>query len=106
MGLPWQKGKSDSSIISISSDCLSLSMCTQVIFVDVKITPLPEQGKPDYLTKVIEDALAKGAKIVNKCGGHRDRTFVAPTVLFPVNPTMKVRFPLCLALRNFRLSFQ
>jgi glyceraldehyde-3-phosphate dehydrogenase (NADP+) len=64
MGLPWQK--------------------------DVKITPLPEQGKPDYLTNVIEDALAKGANIVNKCGGRRDRTFVAPTVLFSVKPTMKV----------------
>lgn len=62
-----------------------------LLFTDVKITPLPEQEKPDYLANVIEDAVQKGAKIVNKRYG-RDRTFVAPTILYPVNPTMKVTF--------------
>lgn len=31
-----------------------------------------------------------GAKIVNPRGGKADRTLVAPTVLFPVNSTMRV----------------
>jgi len=63
MGLPWDKSTS--------------------------ITPLPEQNKPKYLQKLIDDALSKGAKIVNKRVGV-DRTFVAPTVLYPVNKSMKV----------------
>jgi len=65
MGLPWEK--------------------------DVKITPLPEAEKPTYLAELIKDATSKGAKIVNeKRGGKIDRTFVAPTVLFPVNNKMKI----------------
>jgi len=56
---------------------------------DVEITPLPEPGKPDYLKKLIEDALQKGAKIVNKRYGI-DRTFVAPTVIYPAKPDMRV----------------
>ena len=64
MGLPWEK--------------------------DTKITPLPEQEKPEYLRKLIEDAVGKGAKIVNSRGGQIDRTFVAPTVIYPVTEQMKV----------------
>jgi len=64
MGLPWEK--------------------------DVKITPLPEPDKPGYLLRCIEDAVSKGAQIVNRGGKSLiDRTFVAPTVLFPVNKSMK-----------------
>jgi len=64
MGLPWEEG--------------------------VNITPLPEEGKPNYLKSLIEDALAKGAKIANARGGNSDRSFVAPTVLFPVHKDMRV----------------
>jgi len=56
---------------------------------DVKITPLPEPGKPKYLGEVLEDALKKGAKIVNSRSGV-DRTLVAPTVVFPVDKSMRV----------------
>jgi len=56
---------------------------------DVKITPLPEPGKPKFLGELIEDAISKGAKIVNKRSGI-DRSFVAPTVLFPVDKSMRV----------------
>lgn len=65
MGLPWEK--------------------------DVKITPLPEVEKPAYLTELIKDAVSKGAKIINeKRGGKVDRTFVAPTVIYPATPDMKI----------------
>jgi len=32
----------------------------------VKLTPLPEAQKPDYIQELIDDALAKGAKIWQK----------------------------------------
>lgn len=37
----------------------------------VKLTPLPEPDKPEYIQELIDDALAKGAKILNKRGGER-----------------------------------
>jgi len=57
---------------------------------DVKITPLPEIEKPEYLEQLVIDAVSKGAKIVNPRGGKRDKTFFAPTVLFPANRTMRI----------------
>lgn len=56
----------------------------------VGITPLPEEEKPKYLRALVDDAVSKGAKIVNGRGGQSDRTMVAPTVLFPVLPGMRV----------------
>jgi glyceraldehyde-3-phosphate dehydrogenase (NADP+) len=56
---------------------------------DISITPLAEEDKPKYLTEVIEDAISKGAKIVNKRGGQKDRSFFAPTVLYPVTKDMR-----------------
>jgi len=55
----------------------------------VKLTPLPEEGKPGYLKELIEDAVSKGAQIANK-NACFDRTFVFPTVLYPTNSTMRV----------------
>lgn len=56
----------------------------------VKITPLPEPKKPDYLEDLIEDAIAKGAQVVNKRGGQRAYSILPPTVLYPVNKNMKI----------------
>eukprot|EP01006_Ploeotia_vitrea_P045108 TRINITY_DN66907_c13_g2_i1.p1 TRINITY_DN66907_c13_g2~~TRINITY_DN66907_c13_g2_i1.p1 ORF type:complete len:535 (-),score=83.29 TRINITY_DN66907_c13_g2_i1:1597-3201(-) len=56
----------------------------------VEITPLPEAGKPDYLDKLVADAVEKGAKVANKRGGQMDRTLVAPTVLTGVTPEMRI----------------
>jgi glyceraldehyde-3-phosphate dehydrogenase (NADP+) len=64
MGLPWQDG--------------------------VKITPLPEADKPAYLQKVIAEAVSKGAKVLNPRGATFDRTFVAPSVVFPVTRDMEL----------------
>ena len=54
-----------------------------------QITPLPEPEKPAYLRAAIDDAIAKGARIVNARGGQQDRTFVAPTVVYPATKEMK-----------------
>lgn len=56
---------------------------------DVKITPLPEDAKPAYLKGLIEDAVGKGAKVVNPGGGKFDRSLVTPAVLYPVTSDMK-----------------
>jgi glyceraldehyde-3-phosphate dehydrogenase (NADP+) len=64
LGLPWEK--------------------------DVSITPLPEKEKPQLLKELIDDAVSKGAKIVNPNGGKIDRTLVSPTLLYPVKSDMRV----------------
>ena len=63
-GLPWQEG--------------------------VKLTPLPEPGKPEYIKGLVEDAIAKGAEIINKGGGESHHSFVYPAILYPVNEEMDV----------------
>ncbi|WP_116788364.1 NADP-dependent glyceraldehyde-3-phosphate dehydrogenase [Flavobacterium psychrotrophum] len=57
---------------------------------DVKITPLPEADKPAYLKECIEDAVAKGAKVINENGGFNEASFVFPAVVYPVNSDMKL----------------
>jgi glyceraldehyde-3-phosphate dehydrogenase (NADP+) len=64
MGLPWEEG--------------------------VQITPLPEPGKPEYLQELIDDAIAKGARICNEGGGRSFKSYYTPTVLFPVKPGMRI----------------
>ena len=54
------------------------------------LTPLPEPAKPDYISNLIDDAKRKGASIVNKRGGDKQKNFVFPAVLYPVNKDMDV----------------
>ena len=54
------------------------------------LTPLPEPSKPKYITDLIDDAINKGAKIINKRGGEKQKNFVFPAVLYPVNKEMNV----------------
>lgn len=56
----------------------------------VSLTPLPEPNKPAYLKEVIDDAIAKGAKIMNENGGETNESFVFPAVVYPVNAQMKL----------------
>ncbi|HUW07699.1 MAG TPA: NADP-dependent glyceraldehyde-3-phosphate dehydrogenase [Williamwhitmania sp.] len=56
----------------------------------VGITPLPEPNKSEFLTGLIVDATAKGAKVANPSGGYFNRSFFYPAVLFPVNKNMRV----------------
>jgi glyceraldehyde-3-phosphate dehydrogenase (NADP+) len=54
----------------------------------VKLTPLPEPGKPKELNAWVDDAVSKGASVVNKYGGLANRTFWFPSVVYPVTPGM------------------
>ena len=54
------------------------------------LTPLPESGKPAYIQELIDDALEKGASILNSKGGERSDNFIFPAVLYPVNKDMRV----------------
>ena len=56
----------------------------------VSLTPLPEKEKPAYIQELIDDATAKGAKVINAKGGQLYDNFIFPAVLFPVNKDMRV----------------
>ncbi len=57
---------------------------------EVAVTPLPEEGKPQLLTALVEDAVRQGARVVNSGGGKVDATFFSPAVLYPVEPGMRL----------------
>lgn len=56
----------------------------------VKLTPLPEPDKPLYIQGLIDDAIEKGASIINTKGGETTENYIFPAVLFPVTKEMKV----------------
>ena len=64
VGMPWEKG--------------------------VTITPLPGLHRTAYMTEAIEDAKAKGAKVVNEGGGTFCMTLFYPAVVYPVCEGMKL----------------
>ncbi|MCK8480486.1 NADP-dependent glyceraldehyde-3-phosphate dehydrogenase [Psychroserpens algicola] len=55
-----------------------------------KLTPLPEPDKPAFIQELIDDALDKGAKIINKKGGETTENYIFPAVLYPVSKDMRV----------------
>lgn len=57
---------------------------------EVKLTPLPEPEKPAYIQELIDDALAKGAKVINEGGGKTTDNYIFPAVLYPVSKDMRV----------------
>jgi glyceraldehyde-3-phosphate dehydrogenase (NADP+) len=56
----------------------------------VFITALPEHNKTEYLTELIDDARAKGARVVNRGGGSVEHTFMSPAIVYPVKPGMRL----------------
>lgn len=56
----------------------------------VKITPLPEPTRPQYLKELIADAEEKGARVVNRDGGALNGSLMTPAVVFPVNSSMRL----------------
>jgi len=56
----------------------------------VKITPLAENQKCEQLTRWVQDALDKGADIVNSGGGQYAGNLFYPTVLYPVTSDMDI----------------
>ena len=57
---------------------------------NVMLTPLPEVDKPNYIQSLIDDAKSKGAKILNKKGAVRTDNYIYPSILYPVDKSMKV----------------
>ncbi|MEO6972321.1 MAG: NADP-dependent glyceraldehyde-3-phosphate dehydrogenase [Rhodoferax sp.] len=56
----------------------------------VSITPLPGLHRTAYMTEAIEDAKAKGARVVNPGGGAYCATLYYPAVVYPVKEGMKL----------------
>lgn len=57
---------------------------------NVMLTPLPEKNKTTYLRELIDDAIAKGATIVNEGGGTVVESFMYPAVLTGVTSDMRI----------------
>ncbi len=56
----------------------------------VNLTPLPEPGKPAYIQELIDDALQKGAEVLNEKGGQHLDNYIWPAVLHPITKDMRV----------------
>ena len=54
------------------------------------LTPLPEPSKPVYIKDLIDDAVEKGASVINARGGEMTANYCFPAVLYPVTQDMKV----------------
>jgi glyceraldehyde-3-phosphate dehydrogenase (NADP+) len=59
-------------------------------------TPLPNKKRTDLMKRLIDDAVSKGAEIVNKKGGQiiggAESTLMVPAVLYPVTPDMDIYY--------------
>jgi len=53
-----------------------------------KLTPLPEQNKAASLAALVEDAVKRGARVMNRGGGETNGTYYHPAVVYPVTAEM------------------
>ena len=56
----------------------------------VKITPLAEPGKVEAMRALIDDAVAKGARVINRNGGTAEATYMRPAVVYPISPDARL----------------
>ena len=57
---------------------------------DVKLTPMPEFHKASTMQALVDDAVSKGARVVNAGGGSACETLYSPAVVYPVQPGMEL----------------
>ncbi|MEM6869480.1 MAG: aldehyde dehydrogenase family protein, partial [Cyanobacteria bacterium P01_C01_bin.121] len=57
---------------------------------DVAITPLIESEKTQYFSDLVEDAVRKGASVINPGGGTVKASVFYPAVVYPVTPDMRL----------------
>jgi glyceraldehyde-3-phosphate dehydrogenase (NADP+) len=57
---------------------------------DVSITPLPEAGKPQWLSELVNEATTGGARVVNEGGATIDHTLFYPALLYPAKADMRI----------------
>lgn len=56
----------------------------------VRITPLADPDRGPYLRTLMDEAMARGAEIVNENGGRAARSILCPAILRPVTARMKL----------------
>lgn len=56
----------------------------------VAATPLPEEPKLAWMREYLDDAVAKGAQVVNASGGRGTFSLMKPAVVFPVKDGMRL----------------
>jgi len=57
---------------------------------DCPLTPLPERNKVEQMEGYVDDAVSKGAEVINKNAGRVSDTAFFPAVLFPVTKEMDI----------------
>ena len=57
---------------------------------DCPLTPLPERNKVEQMEAYVDDAVSKGAQVINKNAGRVSDTAFFPAVLFPVTKEMDI----------------
>jgi glyceraldehyde-3-phosphate dehydrogenase (NADP+) len=72
------------------SDGIGALRCGMPWDEGVAITPLPEPEKPEYLSELVRDAAARGARVVNPGGAYAHASFFYPALLYPVSPSMRI----------------
>ena len=56
----------------------------------VAATPLPEESKLPWMRELLDDALSKGARVVNPRGGEGTFSLMRPAVVYPVKDGMRL----------------
>jgi acyl-CoA reductase-like NAD-dependent aldehyde dehydrogenase len=56
----------------------------------VAITPLPDPAKVAQMQGYLDDAIAQGARVINRGGGHVLGTLFTPALVYPVTPAMRL----------------
>lgn len=56
----------------------------------VAVTPLAEPGKVAWLCELLEDAVSRGARVVNRRGGEVVETVLRPAIVHPVSADMRL----------------
>ena len=59
-------------------------------FENPQLTPLPTWNKVEEMEAYVEDAVAKGAKVMNQRAGRVNDTSYFPAVLYPVTSDMRI----------------
>jgi glyceraldehyde-3-phosphate dehydrogenase (NADP+) len=54
------------------------------------VTPLPGADRVEYMTSVVADAVARGARVLNPGGGESSGTFFRPAVVGPIGPDARL----------------
>ena len=57
---------------------------------DCPLTPLPERNKVEQMEAYVDDAVSKGARVINNNAGRVSDTAFFPAVLFPVTKKMDI----------------